>query len=103
MLPDLFRTMADILYNQERLVKEELLGFRLAHVMLFDAFSDVTFVPFKPFGAGGVIRTRSMSANGTKRTSQSTEFMSAFGGKSGHRSTPGEKGLRRHTVGPHIQ
>ena len=39
MEPDFVGTMADILHDQQRLVKEDLLGFRLADLMLFDAFA----------------------------------------------------------------
>ena len=49
MQPDLIRTMADILYDQQRFAKEDLLGFCLAHVMFFEAFAAVSFVPFEPF------------------------------------------------------
>ncbi len=48
MQPGFPRTMADIFHDQQRFVEEDLLGFCLAHVMLFDAFSAVTFVPFEP-------------------------------------------------------
>ena len=37
MQPDLIRTMSDIRYDQQRFVKENLLGFCLAHRMLVDA------------------------------------------------------------------
>jgi len=42
MQPDLIRTMSDIRYDQQRFVKENLLGFCLAHRMLVDAFAAVT-------------------------------------------------------------
>ena len=48
MQPSLARTMADILQDQQWIVEEDLLGFSLAHVMFFDAFAIITFVPFKP-------------------------------------------------------
>ena len=41
--------MADVLYDQQRFVEEDLLSFCLAHIMLFDAFAFIAFVPFKPF------------------------------------------------------
>ena len=40
--------MADILQDQQWIVEEDLLGFSSAHVMFFDAFAIITFVPFKP-------------------------------------------------------
>jgi hypothetical protein len=49
MQPDLIKTIADIPYDQQRFVREDLLSFCLAHVMLFNAFAAVTFIPFKPF------------------------------------------------------
>ena len=53
MQPDLIRTMAGILNDQQGFIKEDLLGFCLAHVMLFDTFAAVTFVPFEPLEGGG--------------------------------------------------
>jgi hypothetical protein len=37
--------MADVLYDQQRFVEEDLLSFCLAHIMLFDAFAFIAFVP----------------------------------------------------------
>ena len=41
-------TMTDIVDDQQWVVEEDLLRFRLADVMLFDALAAVAYVPIKP-------------------------------------------------------
>ena len=49
MQPRLPNTVTDILHDQQGLVKEDLLSFRLAHLMLFDTLAAVALVPVKSF------------------------------------------------------
>jgi hypothetical protein len=47
--PELARTVANILDDQQRVVEKDLLSFRLTDVMLFDALAAIAFVPVKSF------------------------------------------------------
>jgi hypothetical protein len=37
--------MADILYDQQRIVEKDLLGLALADIVLFDTLASIAFVP----------------------------------------------------------
>jgi hypothetical protein len=58
MQPDLIRTMADILYDQQRFVKENLFGFCLAHRTLFDGFCGIEFIDENGGGPGVRLKKR---------------------------------------------
>jgi hypothetical protein len=47
-------TVADILDDQQRVVKKDLLGFSLADVMFFDTLAAIAFIPVKAFYSGKI-------------------------------------------------
>jgi hypothetical protein len=50
--------MADILYDQQRFVKENLFGFCLAHRTLFDGFCGIEFIDENGGGPGVRLKKR---------------------------------------------
>jgi len=42
-------TVPDILDDQERIVEEDLLGFTLPDIMLFDALAAIALIPIEAF------------------------------------------------------
>lgn len=50
--PRLMNTVPNILDDQKRIVEEDLLGFTLANIVLFDALAAIAFIPIETFNPG---------------------------------------------------
>ena len=49
MQPNFVDAVVDIFDDHQRIIEEDLLGLRLAHIMLVGALAPIAIIPVKPF------------------------------------------------------